>query len=745
VDLPGADPDGDAVSFRILESPIGGSVTGEGARYRFDPLSSFIGETSFRYVVSDGIAESAPATVTVRVGKAPASVSHIEPVGQGAMTDLWFTLRGPAGTIPADDAIGVTASWQDVAGEVRAESPRYAFPIDVGTALRPGEYPLIVHFPGDVFHEAGDLRAMVRVEANEPPRLRGLFAPAGAEVGRDTRIDLVAADAEEGVVRYELDVDGDGDWDLTREIAPAPAIGEGTRNTAFVHRFDEAGEVRVRARVTDRMGAVDEREVDLRVDELGPDGAHAAIDGGSGGALALVHHGAEQAAVAVADGGRYVLTSRSRTYGPDGWTLTAVVTDTGDGSSRTYSSVTTEPGDAVTLSPTAPLATLGSVLVDLETGATTDLGDFRLDLRGAGIDDAGTTGILWESIGGGVAFLHLDTGERRTLSLPGSQRPLLSGDGTVAVRPGDERGTLAVSDVNGGSRTIEVRDARIRPLDVSRDGRIVLVRSLGEVGEVDPTEFDVFRVDTVSGEVTAVEDLLPSNAGDLWASQAALSGDGRTAVIWGRVGGSGVAGLHRLDMTTADLERIDLTRDGRPGSVLAAGAGFCEEEHGYCDDALRFPAEPILDVSHDGRSVMYASYLNDLVPGDVHHRIQDLGYTSGHAPDGGDRELNYAEWTMAAPGPGPGPGPGPEPEPQPAPEPQPGDGSEPGVTPVLPPTPAGGAAPGGASAARGEELATTGAHAQTTLVMAALLLISVGWTLRRTRRHRDAVPGSVDG
>ena len=67
--LKGTDPDGDALTYRVVSPPSDGSLGGTAPNLQYAPSSDFVGFDSFTYVVNDGRREgtSSPATVSISV------------------------------------------------------------------------------------------------------------------------------------------------------------------------------------------------------------------------------------------------------------------------------------------------------------------------------------------------------------------------------------------------------------------------------------------------------------------------------------------------------------------------------------------------------------------------------------------------------------------------------------------------------------------------------------------------------
>ena len=65
--LTGADEDGDAVAFRIVDEPDHGTLGGAAPNLTYTPAPDFHGADSFRYAANDTHDESAPATISITV------------------------------------------------------------------------------------------------------------------------------------------------------------------------------------------------------------------------------------------------------------------------------------------------------------------------------------------------------------------------------------------------------------------------------------------------------------------------------------------------------------------------------------------------------------------------------------------------------------------------------------------------------------------------------------------------------
>jgi hypothetical protein len=93
------DVDGDALTIELLSEPSSGTlVLGSGGAFTYTPVAGFNGSDSFTYRISDGMLTSAPATVTLRVGRAYVVMGPLM-IGRPGVPDLVGTFElTPDGT-----------------------------------------------------------------------------------------------------------------------------------------------------------------------------------------------------------------------------------------------------------------------------------------------------------------------------------------------------------------------------------------------------------------------------------------------------------------------------------------------------------------------------------------------------------------------------------------------------------------------------------------------------------------------
>jgi hypothetical protein len=101
--LEGTDPDGDLLTYTVLTTPAHGTLTGTAPNLLYSPTGSYSGPDSFSFRVSDGEADSAPASVNLTI------VAANQPPAIAIITPAPNTLF----TAPASVALTVQASATD--------------------------------------------------------------------------------------------------------------------------------------------------------------------------------------------------------------------------------------------------------------------------------------------------------------------------------------------------------------------------------------------------------------------------------------------------------------------------------------------------------------------------------------------------------------------------------------------------------------------------------------------------------
>ena len=102
VTLSGSDPDGDSISFAIVDQPSHGTLTGQAPNLTYTPHADYYGEDSFTYIANDGKVNSAPATISITINPVnDAPVANDQSVSTGFNMPIAITLS--ASDVDGDD------------------------------------------------------------------------------------------------------------------------------------------------------------------------------------------------------------------------------------------------------------------------------------------------------------------------------------------------------------------------------------------------------------------------------------------------------------------------------------------------------------------------------------------------------------------------------------------------------------------------------------------------------------------
>jgi MYXO-CTERM domain-containing protein len=83
VTLSAADVDGDPLTYRVVSGPAHGTLSGAAPALTYTPAAGYSGEDAFAFVANDGVADSAPATVSVTVSDTVDPPPAADPPGGG--------------------------------------------------------------------------------------------------------------------------------------------------------------------------------------------------------------------------------------------------------------------------------------------------------------------------------------------------------------------------------------------------------------------------------------------------------------------------------------------------------------------------------------------------------------------------------------------------------------------------------------------------------------------------------------
>ena len=125
VTLSGSDADSDSLSFRIVNGPVDGTLSGTPPNVTYTPLAKWTGNDKFTYVVNDGKADSQVATVDLKVkatNKKPVAIAGSATVNQNSSGNITL-----AGTDTDGDNLTFTIVKKPVNGSIVGTSPNFVY------------------------------------------------------------------------------------------------------------------------------------------------------------------------------------------------------------------------------------------------------------------------------------------------------------------------------------------------------------------------------------------------------------------------------------------------------------------------------------------------------------------------------------------------------------------------------------------------------------------------------------------
>ena len=103
ITLTGSDPDSDPLTFRVVDGPTSGVLSGAAPDLVYTPAVDFNGADSFTFVTNDGLVDSAPATVSLTVtplNDAPVANAQSVVVAEDASVAITLTGSDVDGDAP---------------------------------------------------------------------------------------------------------------------------------------------------------------------------------------------------------------------------------------------------------------------------------------------------------------------------------------------------------------------------------------------------------------------------------------------------------------------------------------------------------------------------------------------------------------------------------------------------------------------------------------------------------------------
>jgi hypothetical protein len=125
VTLSGTDADADSISYRIVNGPTDGTLTGAPPNMKYTPAAKWTGNDKFTYVVNDGKTDSAVATVNLKVkstNKKPVATATTAAVNQNTAANIIVT-----GSDPDGDNLSFVVVKAPANGSISGTGPNFVY------------------------------------------------------------------------------------------------------------------------------------------------------------------------------------------------------------------------------------------------------------------------------------------------------------------------------------------------------------------------------------------------------------------------------------------------------------------------------------------------------------------------------------------------------------------------------------------------------------------------------------------
>jgi RHS repeat-associated protein len=242
-----SDPDGDSLSYSLVELPSHGTLNGAPPDLTYTPASGYLGSDRFTFKANDGILDSAPATVNINVNSNNTAPSALP---QSVATD-------------EDSAVNINLTANDAEGNTLS----YVITSQPAHGVLSGTAPALTYTPADNYNGADQFafQANDGSLASDPANVSITVRPINdVPIAEDQSIRTKQAISKSFVLRA-TDIDGDA---LTYTVTGAPAHGTltGTApNLTYTPETTYFGEDSLKFTVSDGHAVSNEATVAIRI------------------------------------------------------------------------------------------------------------------------------------------------------------------------------------------------------------------------------------------------------------------------------------------------------------------------------------------------------------------------------------------------------------------------------------------------------------------------------------------------